>query len=252
MLSDVEILEALGKREIVIDPFDEECLEPASYDMRLGRVLSPHLGVVHLSGTIPRKFVLENGQWALLETHETISLSRNYVATFGLRSSITRRGILWFSGPQADPGFHGRLYISVFNASGEPFQFRTLQPFLTIQFFKLGKTASKAYSGKYQGLTSFPSEEVIYFKTMEGKTLAEAVSTVKTLEQAVGDLSKSFSTLTREADKLPPPRLERIDEKLGALHQEMRWIRNILLGLLLLIAAAMVIVVTSNSGLVSP
>lgn len=36
ILSNTEILGAVRSRELLIDPFDEQYLEPASYDMRVG------------------------------------------------------------------------------------------------------------------------------------------------------------------------------------------------------------------------
>ena len=40
ILSDVKIMEAIGKGEIVIEPFDRSCLGTNSYDVHLGKWLA--------------------------------------------------------------------------------------------------------------------------------------------------------------------------------------------------------------------
>jgi len=45
MLSDVEIRKEIASGELSIEPFQEESLEPASYDLHIGRVLLEGRGV---------------------------------------------------------------------------------------------------------------------------------------------------------------------------------------------------------------
>ena len=40
ILSDIKIMEAINKGEIVIDPFDRDCLGTNSYDVHLGKWLA--------------------------------------------------------------------------------------------------------------------------------------------------------------------------------------------------------------------
>ena len=40
ILSDVKIMEGINNREIVIEPFDPECLGTNSYDVHLGKSLA--------------------------------------------------------------------------------------------------------------------------------------------------------------------------------------------------------------------
>ena len=188
VLSDIGILKMRESGEIKIDPFDQNLLQPASYDCRVGRVLVAGKGVVD-----PRKekVVLRTGDWAEIETLEELSLPTDIACTYGLRSSLTRRGIDWFGGPQIDPGYHGKIFISVFNPTSEALELEPDSPFCTLAFHRLETPASKGYEGKFQGLTTFPEEDVVRMLKLQSPTLADVVVSVGVLEKAVNDLITS-------------------------------------------------------------
>lgn len=188
MLSDADIRSLLESKDIVIDPFDTALVRPASYDCRVGRVLLAGRGVVDPH---KEKVVLRTGDWAEIETLEVIELSTKVAATYGLRSSITRRGIIWFGGPQIDPGYRGKIFTSVFNPTSEPFEIEPNYPFCSLIFFNLATEAKERYSGAFQGLTSFPEEDVVRMLKLQAPTLADVVVSVGVLERAVNELTES-------------------------------------------------------------
>ncbi len=188
MLSDAAIQEMLAAGSIKIEPFSEALLQPASYDCRIGRVLVARRGVVDPA---KEKVVIHTGEWAEIETLEVLTLPLDVAATYGVRSSLTRRGIDWFGGPQIDPGYHGKIFISVFNPTSEALELLPESPFCTLSFHRLEKPASKGYEGHFQGLTSFPEEDVVRMLKLEAPTLADVVVSVGVLERAVKDLIDS-------------------------------------------------------------
>lgn len=195
LMSDVEIKEALKAGEIDISPLEPKNLQPASYDLRVGRVLIAGKGIVDPE-RVP--VILRTGEWAEIETLEIITLSPAIAANFGIRSSITRRGIDWFGGPQVDPGYSGKLYISMLNASNQTYRIEGHEPFCTIEFHHLGKPAETGYAGRYQGMRSFPEEDVERMIKMESRTLADVVDSVSVLEQTVKELRDGFKTLSAD------------------------------------------------------
>jgi len=195
MMSDVEIRESLNSKEIVIKPFSEKYLEPGSYDCRVGRVLLAGRGIVD-----PKKevIILRTGDWAEIESLEEFELGLGVAGTIGIRSSVTRSGVDWFAGPQLDPGFNGRVYVSLFNPSSEPCEIKPDEPFFTVIFHKLGKSASRGYSGKYQGRKEFPEEDVQRMIKMQAPTLADVVVSVGVLERTVEKLTKATEGMAKD------------------------------------------------------
>jgi len=195
MMSDVEIRESLDSKQIVIDPFIDKYLEPSSYDCRVRRVLLAGRGIVDLR---KERVILRTGDWAEIESLEEFNLGLGVASTIGIRSSVTRRGIDWFSGPLLDPGFNGRLYVSIFNPSSEPFEINPDEPFFTVIFHKLDKPASRGYRGEYQGKKEFPEKDVERMIKMKAPTLADVVVSVGVLENTVEKLTKAIEGMAKD------------------------------------------------------
>jgi deoxycytidine triphosphate deaminase len=94
ILSDRSIREALAAGRIVIDPFDETCIQPASVDLRMGRLFRVFRN--HTAGTIDVKldqadltelievppegvFMLHPGEFVLGSTHERVGVADDLV-----------------------------------------------------------------------------------------------------------------------------------------------------------------------------
>jgi len=131
MLSAKEIMSALGK-EVSINPFREDQIGPASYDLTSSQELtiSPH-------------------HWQLTSTSERVSLGIDLAASLFIRSSFAREG-LFASLALVDPGFDGNLTISIFNGGDKDVVVHKGERFLQISFFRLGTPTNKPYAGRYQ------------------------------------------------------------------------------------------------------
>jgi len=194
MMTDSEIRETMAQQALLIKPFEPKRLEPASYDLRAGRVLVARRGIIDLN---KEPVVLRQGEWAEIESLEVVELPLNIAATVGVRSSLTRRGLDWFSGPQIDPGYKGKIYISVFNASVVPIDLSYGMSFATLTFFRLAREASRPYDGKFQKQLTFPEEDVERMLKMEPYAFSDLVTSVGALDQTVDKLTKaSERTLT--------------------------------------------------------
>lgn len=151
ILVDEEIKEAVNNGEIELSDFSEKCLQPASYDLRVGEE-----GFTLSAGrviSIQNEGVLEiqPGDFALVMTHEKLQLPTNMLGRFGLRSAYARMGLLATAGPQVDPGFEGKLVIGIVNFSSQSIKLRYLRPFCTLELERLRRSASAPYGGPYQG-----------------------------------------------------------------------------------------------------
>ena len=132
VLSDAEILEHLEAGEIKLEPFNNSCLNPAGYDLR-----------------ISKKVVLKPKTYELVATMETVELGLGVVAFMHIRSSLAREGIVG-SFAVVDPGFRGQLTLNLYNAGDKEVTFQEGERIVQIVFHSLGNKVEKGYSGSYQ------------------------------------------------------------------------------------------------------
>ncbi|MGO9095846.1 MAG: dCTP deaminase domain-containing protein [Bryobacteraceae bacterium] len=195
MMTDEQIRAAVDAKEILLDPFDPDRVEPASYDVRIGNraFASSSKDIVNLSerGVL----IIEPGEFAVLESRERIELDRSTAAQLGLRSEYARRGLLMLSGPQIDPGFGGILVVRVVNLAPKRVALPYEAPFLTVQFFRLSRPSQKAYSGPQQHQTGITAKDIQELTETEGLTLGQVMKTLSALATDVAELKGSVGRL---------------------------------------------------------
>ena len=172
ILSDRSIREELAAGRIVIEPFDETCLQPASVDLRCDRYFRVFRN--HTMGYIDVKedqeeltelveikeddvFILHPGEFVLGSTAERVALPDDLVARLEGKSSLGRLGLLIHSTAGfVDAGWDGHLTLELSNVANLPI---TLYPGMKIgqiSFLKMTTAAdhpygSKGVGSKYQG-----------------------------------------------------------------------------------------------------
>jgi dCTP deaminase len=107
----------------LINPYREEQLNPASYDVTLGStiILEERTGfrtidISHATEDSP--YWLTPGEFCLAETQETFNLPDNVAAQFKLKSSRGREGYQHMLAGYCDPGWHGsKLTLELKNAT---------------------------------------------------------------------------------------------------------------------------------------
>jgi dCTP deaminase len=173
ILVDHEIIDARRRGLIKIDPFSEDLLEPATYDLRVGDkgVLSTTSKAIDLQNA--RLIVIEPGAMAILQSLEIVELSKKVAGRIGPKTSLLRRGILVSVGPQIDPGFRGRLIVNLINLSPRPFPLHYQDRFLSAEFHLLASEPTRGYGGPYQGKTELSAEEMEILLAYQGPTLAD-------------------------------------------------------------------------------
>ena len=138
ILSSSEIARRLrgceGEGDLVIEPYSEECQQPASYDLRVGG-----------------DFVLPPGICTLVSTLERVELPSDLAATLRCRSSFGRRGIVLTAG-FVDPGFRGQLTLCLVNMGAEHLTLRKNDRVVQMIFHQVTDGRS-TYCGRYQDST---------------------------------------------------------------------------------------------------
>jgi dCTP deaminase len=175
VLSDHTIKEELAKGRIVIEPLGEDCIQPASVDVRLDRQLlvfrnsrRPYIDiredvsdlteVVEVEGHQP--FMLHPGEFVLASTLEYISLPDDLVARLEGKSSLGRIGLLIHStAGYVDPGWKGNLTLELSNVANLPVTLYFGMKIGQLSYLRLSTPADNVYGSpalhsKYQGQTA--------------------------------------------------------------------------------------------------
>ncbi len=155
VLVDREI-EALARKEGLIEPFDEAFLKGASYDLRLGEEFST--GGQHQSLSAERiSCKLEPGQFILLTSYERLKLPDDVVGHAGLISKWAQSGLISLFSPQIDPGFEGLIVIPLFNGGDAPIGLRIREPMFTVEFVRTTRPVARGWAADHQALLGIPS-----------------------------------------------------------------------------------------------
>lgn len=182
VLSNRSIVNALESGSLQIVPFYRDSLQPASYDMRLywKLLVSPTRyergRIVDLREEPNNTFAVHPGRFIAILTEETLTLSLELAGRFGLRSEFTRQGLVAFPGIQIDPGFVGRLAISLFNAGPEPILMVLGSQMFTVEFYTLETPADEPYKGDFQNQEDFPPVQEEFILNAHTVSLSEIAS----------------------------------------------------------------------------
>ncbi len=202
LLSDAKIQEAISNGLFALEPFEPASLQPASYDLRVGKFA--FTSSQKEKTDISQKGILriDPGEFAVIETLETLKFGNQIAAQLGLRSEYARQGLMMLSGPQVDPGFHGMLIVRLINLSPVTLVLMYSSPFLTIQFFDLLHPVSKPYCGPYQNQTGLSTRDIQELTQTEGLTLGAVIKTLGALAKDVNSIATEVATLRGSISRL--------------------------------------------------
>lgn len=105
--------------------------------------------------------IVPPGQFAFLLTEEFLRIPNDVMAFISLKSSAKWRGLINVSGFHVDPGYHGRLIYSVYNAGPTPIQLNRGQDLFLLWIADLDDSATGEYAKKQaRPLLEIPSTMV--------------------------------------------------------------------------------------------
>lgn len=174
ILSDRDIRVAISAGDIVIDPFDERNLQPASVDLHLGRFFATFDTVKHhvidprkpLEGAMiqheiddNRPFVMHPGGFALGLIAERTGVCDSMVGRLEGKSSVGRLGMLiHVTAGFLDPGNELNMTLELHNTADMPVLLFPGMPIAQIAFERISSPADNPYgarslTSKYSGDT---------------------------------------------------------------------------------------------------
>jgi dCTP deaminase len=160
VLSDGEIIGLLEEGSLCIEPLEQEQIQPASVDIRLGNTFcvledTPG-GIIRLSDDVKYKmittdkYLLLPGQFVLATTVEYFKMPDNLTAFVEGRSSLGRLGLFIQNAGWVDPGFQGEITLELFNANRCAIELESGHRIGQLVFARMEKNALHPYEGKYQ------------------------------------------------------------------------------------------------------
>lgn len=173
ILSDSSILDAISCNDIVIEPYDRNCLGTNSYDVHLSKFLAcyideiidakKHNQVEHFE--IPTEGIVLNPGKTYLGSTEEYTETRRFVPFLEGKSSVGRLGIdIHATAGKGDVGFcnHWTLEISV----SQPVRVYGGMPIGQLIYFKVDGEVEVDYasksSAKYNQRTPRPVESMMW------------------------------------------------------------------------------------------
>lgn len=109
---------------------------------------------------VKEEFVIPPGQYAFLLTKEFVSVPADCVAFISLKTTYKFKGLINASGFHVDPGWHGRLIFTVYNAGTSTVAIAEGDPLFLIWYSELDQTTKLTYVGKAKGQDRIGSELV--------------------------------------------------------------------------------------------
>ena len=171
ILSDHSLREELAAGRIVVEPFDERCVQPSSIDVKLSnlfRVFRNHTsGVIDVKAAVDLTepveipddgvFMLHPGEFVLGSTLERIAVPDDIVARIEGKSSLGRLGLIIHSTAGfIDPGFDGHITLELTNIATLPITLYPAMKIGQVSFMRMTTPADRPYGqgatgSKYQG-----------------------------------------------------------------------------------------------------
>jgi dCTP deaminase len=144
-----------------------------------------------------RTLIIPKGQFGFILTEEHIKVPTEAMAFISFKATYKFQGLINVSGFHVDPGYHGRLIFSVYNAGPKDITLHRGDTFALIWFADLDDSATTEYSKdavhKASQLNSISS------KTINGIT-GDIFSPI-TLKNDFDTLKIDFDTLKNDLDK---------------------------------------------------
>ena len=197
-LTDAEILEAINTAELKIENMSDDCLEPASYDLRIGDPLLKGGESMPLSLSDRGSVIIRAGEFFTFRTHEKLRLSNIISGHLGAKSYFIQRGLVLLCGQHVDPGFEGFLLMGGYNASPRDVVVKYLDKICNIELHKLAQPANKRLR-EFPELQSGELPRTIrdYFMGIEPLSVYKLSESMSNMAQNMSEMSKDVGNLSK-------------------------------------------------------
>jgi dCTP deaminase len=175
-----------------IDKYNSERIDNVAYELGLGDeayLTDSKSGKKEKLNDKNPQVVIKPGQFALLLTEEIVTIPKHLLAFISIKFSQKIKGLINVSGFHVDPGFHGKIIFSVYNAGPATIVLDKGRPYFMMWFCTLTSDATP-YNGKHNGQNNISAENISDLK-------GELASPNALLKRIIGNETKlaSFSVV---------------------------------------------------------
>lgn len=142
LLTDIDIRNMMDKGTIKIINFEETCLTPVGYDLRVGELGFSWNKKRFVKIGEDGKIIVNPGDTVLVSTLEDVSVSKNIGGTIHSKVSLVSHGFTHIS-TTLDPGWKGKMLIQIGNNRRVPLALKYREPFCTLLLYKTETPAKK-------------------------------------------------------------------------------------------------------------
>ncbi|SRR6266852_1423089 len=154
---------AIAAQADLITPFDRDRLKHGAYELLLGQGAvssrkAEARGRISGRGTELR---IPPGQFALLLTEEEVTIPHDAIGFISMKATVKLGGLINISGFHVDPGFHGKLKFSVYNAGDRQAVLTIGRPVFLLWLASLDRTTGDPYrTGAHQNQIEITDHEL--------------------------------------------------------------------------------------------
>lgn len=190
LLSD-QIKRLINKYKM-IDPFREDNLKAASYELSVGGKYGRAGKTYALDSN--SKLTIEPFDVVIIQTRETLNLPPFLIARWNIRIKWAYLGLLWVGAPQVDPGFKGLLACPLYNLSSQPVTLSYGDPVAAMDFVTTTKVTPNSKPYPWDTRTRIVFED--YEKDgLESALMTKAARQLKEMEKLAKEHSSRLDDL---------------------------------------------------------
>lgn len=195
----------------LIADFNDKNLDCASYRLSVGDQVfatsdkfaasSPSAALVSVLKDPPDNLLrIRPGQFAFLMTRESVRVPDDALALISIRAGYKFKGLINVSGFHVDPGWHGKLLFSVYNAGPAEVIVERGEPMFLIVYADLDRISAKTYGGASQGQVDIKASllanmtEQVFSPLMLQRHLAELERRTNEIDSKVNQAASTVST----------------------------------------------------------
>lgn len=200
LLTEADIVTmAANGRLITGETFDRSCLQPTSYDFRVGKkaIVGGQATEIDLTkdGT---RLVIEPGSYAGVISYEKVKLPANVLGNLGSKRKLSYEGLILLTGSVIDPGYEGHLLFGLYNASTKRRVIPSRTKICNVLFFRLSSDVKPVPPDPHLLEGNFPTDFLDKMANMEvlpWAQISDRVSQIQKITQDVLDLQAKYNNV---------------------------------------------------------
>lgn len=206
---DINTLAQNGR--LICEGFDQNSLQAASYDFRIG-VRAIVGGNSNETDLTKDRLIIEPGSYAGIISMEKVKLPANVFAQIGSKRKFSYDGLILLTGSIIDPGYEGHLLFGLYNASTKKVVLPIRTKICNVVFHRLSRDVKPVAPDPYLLNGEFPPDflkQMANVEVLPWSKISEEVRRIQELTKAVLDLKaqyndvlKPISELTTNVDKV--------------------------------------------------